>query len=84
MLFPPITLIYIHHNVNVFCRVDYLINLTKEKFLTKSSYAILYLKRKEGWHEAWREIMVLLISDFYCNINYYDYFLLRSNDGPNN
>ena len=46
MLFPPITLIYIHHNVNVFCRVDYLINLTKEKFLTKSSYAILYLKRK--------------------------------------
>ena len=68
MLFPPITLIYIHHNVNVFCRVDYLINLTKEKFLTKSSYAILYLKRKEGWNEAWREIMVFLISDFIATL----------------
>ncbi|EPH79001.1 hypothetical protein D926_00252 [Enterococcus faecalis D811610-10] len=48
MLFPPITLIYIHHNVNVFCRVDYLINLTKEKFFNQIFLCYTLFEEKRG------------------------------------
>ncbi|EFU13906.1 hypothetical protein HMPREF9518_02120 [Enterococcus faecalis TX1342] len=48
MLFPPITLIYIHHNVNVFSGVDYLINLTKEKFFNQIFLCYTLFEEKRG------------------------------------